>query len=135
MTITLAEAIETHGVDVHEHLDRDAIIPILTGLQVQGDVAFIPTRPSAKPGVPVPAEGVVLVRGENGGHTHRLLADGPVTWSEAAGAGVDLGVFTVPEGATAFVAHDEHGYTGHAPGAYIARRQVEQADQVRKVAD
>lgn len=136
MTITLAEAIDRHGADVHEHLDRDALIPVHTGLQVQGDVGFIPTRPSAKPGVPVGPRGVVVVRGESGGNTHLLFADGPVTWAPVEDRdSLDVGVITVPDDATAYVAHPEHGYLGLGPGAYIARRQREQADAIRRVAD
>jgi hypothetical protein len=46
-----------------------------------------------------------------------------------------VGVFTVTEGATAYLAHPEHGYMGIAPGTYTVRRQREQADEIRQVAD
>lgn len=131
----LMDAIETCGIDVDEHLDRDAVLPILTGLQVQGDVALIPTRPSAKPGTPVGRDGVAVVRGENGGNTHLLLAEGLVTWAPVDDPGQDLGVVTVDDGATGFMAHPEHGYVGFGPGAYTIRRQREQADEIRLVAD
>ena len=135
MTITLAEAITRMGVDVHDHLDRDDPVPVLAGLQIQGDVAIVPTRPSEKPGTLVPPEGVPVVRGENGGHTHLLLADGKVYWAPTEGRSQDLGVITVPEGTTAFLAHPEHGYLGLASNTYICRRQREQADEIRLVAD
>lgn len=138
-TLTLGQAITRHGVDVHEHLDRDALIPVLTGRQRQGDVYFKPTRPSAKPGQPLPVDGVALVRGENGGHTHQLVSFDAVTWAPIVGGGTaaspDLGVITVPDGASAFIAHPEHGYLGIGPGAYLVRRQVQQSDVVRVVAD
>ena len=41
----------------------------------------------------------------------------------------------VPDGATAYVAHPEHGYMGVGPGVYEVRRQREMADVIRVVAD
>lgn len=135
-TLTLQQAIDRHGVQVDDHLDRDALIPVHAGLQVQGDVIFVPTRPSAKPGRPVTRDGIALVRGENGGNTHLLLADGPVTWAPIDAAdSLDVGVIDVPNNATGYVAHPEHGYLALGSGTYIARRQREQADQIRRVAD
>jgi len=126
----------TGRVEIPEHLETDAEIPVLTGLQVQGDLAIIPTRPSAKPGVAVPAEGVPVVRGENGGHTHLLVGEG-VLWAPVEGrdAGQTLGVATVPAGFTGFLLHPEHGANAFGPGAYTIRRQREQADEIRLVAD
>ena len=140
MTVTLQEAIDLHGVDVHDHLDRSDPIPVLSAVQMQGDVAVIPRRPgqSARPAVQVPAEGVPVVRGENGGNTHLLLADGNVTWVENTGRDardLTLGTVTVADDATAFIAHPEHGYVGIAPGCYEIRRQREQADEIRLVQD
>lgn len=37
--------------------------------------------------------------------------------------------------AIAYVLHPEHGAMGHAPGTYLVRRQTEQADDERLVAD
>ena len=119
-------------------IDLDAAdIPIITDLpQAQGDVMFIPTRPSAKPGQPVPPEGVPVVRGENGGNTHLLLAAGPgVTWAPISGSLLDLGVITVPAGAVAYMQHPEHAGLALGIGAWICRRQREQADEIRRVAD
>jgi hypothetical protein len=136
---TLATLIDEHGVDVHEHLDRDELVPILTGLQFQGDVAVVPTdRPDPRGDVvAVPAAGIPVVRGENGGNTHLLLAGGPCTWNpvDRSGNGLDLGVLGVPAESTAWLAHPEHGYLGIGPGRYVIRRQREQADEVRLVAD
>lgn len=145
-TQTLADLIDTHGVDVHAHLDRGELVPVLTGLQLQGDVAVIPVGPDVAPsggGFPerVPVTGVPVVRGENGGNTH-LLLDGrvggdPVMWDPSSGgpSGLDLGVLTVPAGAVAYLAHPEHAYSGIGPGRYVVRRQREQADEIRLVAD
>lgn len=142
---TLADLIDRHGVDVLEHLDRDASVPVHSGVQLQGDVAVIPAallrgRPDISRAKPVPAAGVPVVRGENGGNTHLLIADGPgITWSPAPErrdpTALDLGVLTIPAGSTAYLAHPEHAYTGIAPGQYVIHRQREQAEQVRLVAD
>lgn len=139
---TLAALIDQHKVDVHDHLDRDDIVPVITGLQIQGDVAVIPTdradRTDRVRPVTVPAAGIPVVRGENGGNTHLLLASGDaVTWLpvDRSGTGLDLGVIGVPADATAYLAHPEHGYLGIGPGRYVIRRQREQADVIRMVAD
>jgi hypothetical protein len=66
------------------------------------------------------------VRGEFGGHTHTLLAEGAVAFDAATGEeGLDIGVLTVAAGATAFLAHPEHAYSGIGPGTYVLRRQRE----------
>lgn len=138
-TLTLADAETAFGVHVDEHHDRQAGIPVLTGLQAQGDVIVLPAlRPAAT--IPVPQQGIAVVRGENGGHTHLLLAAGTVTWDPSSTAGIDpsdldLGTLTVAEGATAYLAHPEHAYSGIGAGTYVLRRQREQADVTRFVAD
>lgn len=134
---TLATLIDTHGVDVDAHLDRADIVPVHTGLQFQGDVAVVPVEHFPRGTVatqPVSAGGVAVVRGENGGNTHLLLAAGQVTWADQS-AGLRLGVLHVTHGATAYLAHPEHGYLGVGPGTYEVRRQREQADEIRMVAD
>jgi len=138
---TLADVIGRHGVDVLDHLDRQLEVPVLTGLQAQGDIIVVP---GYKAGIgthvasnPVPAGGVAVVRGENGGNTHTLLADGAVSWDvvDRPANGLDLGILTVADGATAFLAHPEHGYAGVGTGTYVIRRQREQADEIRLVQD
>lgn len=142
----LAEAITQFGVDVDEHHQRDLEIPVINGLQAQGDIIVMPVTfgqhaADDDHGHMVPAEGVVVVKGENGGHTHLLLASGNVAWypNERAGISTDdlaMGIVVVAEGATAFLAHPEHAYSGIAPGAYEIRRQREAAaDATRFVAD
>lgn len=136
-TTTLAQAIDRFDVDVHEHLDRDEPIPVLAGVQRQGDVLILPA-PDAKPATtPVGAGGYPVVRGEAGGNTHLLLAAGDVFFDAKPASATDLmlGLLTVGEGAEAYLAHPEHGYVGIAPGNYEARRQREQADELRLVQD
>jgi len=133
--LTIAQAVARHGVDVLDHLDRTATIPVLTGLQMQGDLAIVPVESAAT--TPVPAVGVPVVRGENGGHTHTLLAEGDVRYDERQASATDLvlGRLTVGDGATAYLAHPEHAYSGIGPGCYEIRRQRELADELRLVAD
>lgn len=135
---TLSTLIDRHGVAVDDHLDLDALVPVNTGLQRQGDVIVMRT-PDTKPATtPVPAAGVPVVRGEAGGNTHTILADGPgvcCDTRQASTTDLTLAVLTVPDGATAYLAHPEHAYTGIGAGTYTLRRQREQADELRMVAD
>lgn len=128
----LLNELETRfNLTVDAHLDRELTIPVVTGLQRQGDVIVIPTD-NAGGGAPIPAEGVAVVRGENGGNTHLLLGDGE--WAPT-GTGLSLGVLTVPEDGVAVLAHPEHGFNRIGPGVYEIRRQREQADEIRMVQD
>ena len=139
MNTTVEQAIERFAVTVDEHLDRQATVPVVDFAR-QGDVIVIPSRIArdALPAMtPVPAHGVPVVRGENGGNTHLLLADGDVRFDARTASATDLtlGRLTVGEGSTAYLAHPEHGYVGIVPGTYTVRRQREQADELRMVAD
>ena len=133
---TLANLIDTHGVDVLDHLDRDMSIPILAGFQRQGDVIVIPD-PTAIAKKPVLKEGTAVVRGENGGNTHAIVGDGDVKVDVFAPSPRSLLVakVSVAEGSVAFLTHPEHGYMGLAAGNYLINRQREQADEIRIVAD
>lgn len=137
---TLSTLIDRHGVDVDEHLDRAITIPVLDGLQAQGDIIVVPADIAGvdSPALtPVPRAGVPVVRGENGGNTHLLLAEGDVTFDGHTPDRQELllGTLTVGVGSVAHLAHPEHGYASIAPGTYVIRRQREQADEVRLVAD
>jgi len=159
---TLEALIDRHGITVDEHLDRQASIPIVHPAEVaahlraelglaadapvdvdgyaltrQGDVIVI-INSAARASTAVAAEGVPVVRGEAGGNTHAILADsGPVFCDprQATVRDLTLATLTVPEGSVAYLAHPEHGYTGIGPGTYTLRRQREQADELRIVAD
>lgn len=136
---TLAALIDTHGVDVDAHLDRQVTVPVSAGLQRQGDVIVIPAAIAGQVGnpakTPVGRAGVPVVRGESGGNTHLLLADGEVFFDPFEDGSLAIGVLTVGAGATAFLAHPEHGYAAIAPGRYVIRRQREQRDAIEIVAD
>lgn len=136
-TLTIDEAVTTFGVKVDDHHDLNALVPVLDGLQFQGDVAVIPTT-SRTAKTPLPKGGVPVVRGEAGGNTHLLLGTGDVRFDSLdTGLATDLtlGVLTVGAGSEAYLAHPEHAYSGIAPGSYEIRRQREQADAIRLVTD
>ena len=137
MTITLDQAIDRFGVDVLDHLDRNVTIPTIDDIGRQGDVLILAKPRGKHAKTPIPAAGYPAVRGESGGNTHLLLADGPAFFDPqpASPTNLDLGVLTVPDGTSAYLAHPEHAYLGIAPGNYTLRRQREQADELRMVAD
>ncbi len=136
MTTTYGDVLGRHAIEIPAHLAAQAEVPVLTGAQRQGDIIALPTRPGADAGTPVPAEGVAVVRGEAGGNTHLLVADGAVTWRATSGDDrLELGTVTVPPGGVAWLLHPEHGAQGLGPGCYRIRRQREQADEIRMVAD
>lgn len=120
---------------VLDHLD-DAEVPVLSGPQRQGDVMVVPTQAREVDGLgAVPREGIAVVRGENGGNTHLLVAEGDVTFAPAKIRGQSLGTLVVGEKSVAYLTHPEHGFMGMAPGSYIIKRQREQAETLRLVAD
>lgn len=142
---TLAEITAAHGFEVLEHLEAEAQVPVLDGLQAQGDLFIIPgtawSQTIAPPDgwraglKPVPDHGVAVIEAVGGGHEHRLFAGTPGTawWTPVTGMPQDIGVLECT--APAYVLHPEHGATGLAPGTYLFRRQREQADEERLVAD
>jgi len=136
-TATLGQLIEKHGFDVLDHLDRDLEIPVHAGLQAQGDLFIIPADPNRRigHGTAVPLDGIAVIEAVNGGHEHRLFAGQPGTafFTPAGAGGQDIGLLECTE--PAYIAHPGHAYAGIAPGSYTLRRQREQADQERFVAD
>jgi hypothetical protein len=101
-------------------------------MQRQGDVVVVPCA-TATAQTPVPTAGVAVIRGVEGAHTHALVASGDVRCDLTGAVGTDLCIATliVAEGAVAYLAHPEHGYSGIAPGAYEIRRQREMTDPIR----
>lgn len=137
--LTLAQVLEAHDQQVLDHLDTQVTVPVLTALQAQGDVIVVPAAVamSRKAKTVLPAAGVPVVRGENGGNTHTLVADGPALFDQKTPTVTDLalGVLTVLDGSTAYLIHPEHGATGIGPGTYEIRRQRQQLEETRLVAD
>ena len=134
-TLTVGEAITRFGVQVDDHLSREATIPVLTGPQAQGDTLILPAPDQAPATTPIPAVGVAVVKGEVGGNTHLLLPGGFFDAATITEGSLVLGTLTVPVGATVYQAHPEHGYAGIGAGTYTISRQREQADEIRMVQD
>jgi hypothetical protein len=124
-------------IEIPAHLQADAEVPVISGFQRQGDVAVIPMRPGKVAGLlPIPAEGIAVVRGESGGNTHLLVAEGPCFFApNTQRTGADQGTLEVQEGGTAFLTHPEHGAQGIGAGQYTIRRQLEQAEEIKLVQD
>lgn len=133
MQTTLADLSTRSEVKPYEHLDLDEIVPVLDTPQPQGDVMFLPCGPARTDlGNPVTAAGITLVAGQ---HSHVLIADADTTrWVAGAGPSrLSVGVIHTTE--PCWIIHPEHGGLGLAPGAWEVRRQREQADEERLVAD
>lgn len=137
---TITEMTRTTGVTVETGHDLDFEIPVLTGIQRQGDVIIVPVKATRgdTAQMPVSASGCAVVRGESGGNTHAIYADGPGVLCDTFPASVGslkVAVLTVPDGSVAYLGHPEHGFSGIGPGTYEVRRQREMADELRLVAD
>jgi hypothetical protein len=132
---TLEQLMTKHDVEVPEHLIADAEVPVCRGMSRQGDVAVIPMRKGkVEKLASIPPEGIAVVRGENGGNTHLLVADGAVLFAPR-NSGADLGTLVVPERATAYLLHPEHGAQAIGEGMYTIRRQREQQKEIALVQD
>lgn len=135
-TSTITALSDLTGVAVETGWEPDFEVPVLTGFQRQGDVLVAPSKGTAE--TVVPESGCPVVRGESGGNTHAIFADGPGVLCDVRTATTgDLRVATlsVPAGSAAYLSHPEHGFLGIGPGTYEIRRQREQAEELRMVAD
>ena len=118
----------------------DAEVPVIAGKpQHQGDLFIVPMRKGNVEGLEkVPTEGVAVIRGEAGGNTHLLLAEGDVQFARAPQTrtgGVLLGTMLVGEGGIAVLHHIEHGYNLVGPGMYSLRGKRTQMSEVTRVTD
>ena len=118
-------------------------VPVQTGLAAQGDLIFIPwdeeTAPAERAAAiantrPLTTGRVTVVHG-NGGNCHDLIASPGVAWYKYPGDRQTVGVINVDSSSTALLDHPEHGAVILGTGAWIVRRQREQADQINMVAD
>ena len=145
MTVTLGSLSQQTGRTVLDHLERSVSIPVVDGLQAQGDLIVIPYSVIASsmgfwPETDwreVPPEGIELLRGAAGGNPHTLVAE-PATcrWTARVtdSDGLAIGVFDAS--AVVYLLHPEHGATGCTPGTYVVRRQREREGlRARLVAD
>jgi hypothetical protein len=132
---TYEEMLSLHNVQIPPHLLDQVDVPVLTGLQRQGDIICRPI-PGAGGVQMVPvAAGVQVIHGEATGNTHWLNGDAGVAWARVD-RGQVIGIVSVPEGATAYLTHtEEHGCNGIGAGVYELRRKREMADEIRQVAD
>jgi hypothetical protein len=144
MTMTLAELTRQTGLAVLDHLDRTLGIPVVDGLQAQGDLIIAPLamvessiQIHAGTWANVPAAGIELLRGEAGGNPHTLVADrGTCRWTAWVGDPERLTIGVFEATAPVYLLHAEHGATGVAPGTYAVRRQRErEGRRARLVAD
>jgi hypothetical protein len=131
---TLSDLTRRTGLDVLDHLEKEAAVPVVDGLQAQGDLIVIPFAMVADavrpPGParwrPVPAAGVELLRGAAGGNAHTLVADpGTCEWTTAVDDRQALALCAFRATAVVYLLHPEHGGSGVAPGTYVVRRQRE----------
>ncbi len=137
--VTLGELTERTGLDVLEHLAREMAVPVVDGMQAQGDLLLVPLgmlrhvrlgqswspQPTWQE---VPPGGIELLRSTAGGNPHTLVADPQQcrwTFNVTDPTGLALGALEAT--AVAYLIHPEHGATGIAPGCYVVRRQRERA--------
>ncbi|WP_188188836.1 hypothetical protein [Nonomuraea sp. SYSU D8015] len=113
-------------------LDQSLSIPVLDGLQAQGDLIVIPYAVVASSvkrwsdWVPVPPQGVELLRGGAGGNAHTLVAEpGTCLWTNRVTDFDMLAIGMFRASAVVYLLHPEHGASGCAPGTYVVRRQRE----------
>ncbi|MCR6489854.1 hypothetical protein M8542_44290 [Amycolatopsis sp. OK19-0408] len=134
----LAELLDRTGLDVLDHLDRQVTVPVIDGLQAQGDLLVLPLALVAPSHTrrdfwELPAEGRELVRGEAGNNPHTLVADrGTCRLTTWVGDPERLAIAAFENTAPAYLIHPEHGATGIAPGAWCVRRQRELGAGFRK---
>lgn len=138
MSTTYAEALERQGVTIPPHLIADAEVPVLTGVQGQGDLLIVPSLTRVPDLQLVPDEGIQVVFGEATGNSHYLQRgfDSPGVMFARVNTGQCLIVVSVPVGQTAELIHtDEHGVNAMGPGLYAIHEKREQADEIRRVTD
>lgn len=140
MIMTLSDLTRQSGVQVLDHLEQEVAVPVISGLQAQGDLIVIPhdlvrdavVLPPEYQWRDVPPEGVDILRSAAGGNSHCLVAEpGTCRWITHIrdGSGLSLGAITTVR--PAYLIHTEHGGTGLAPGTYVVRRQQEGTGDVR----
>lgn len=135
MTLTLGDLTARTGLDVLGHLEQEMTIPVLDGLQAQGDLLVIPLY--MLPGVyawrrggwrQVPSTGIDVIRAAAGGNPHTLVADpGACRWTTEIRDETGLALGLLEAEGIAYLIHPEHGGSGIAPGSYVIRRQREKS--------
>lgn len=132
---TLEALSKKFGTGSIDHLIEETEIPVLQSAQRQGDVSWWPTKKGEVAGlIEVGPQGYPVVRGEAGGNTHLLLAEGPVFFAPA-NDDLRLGTLVVPKGSVAHMQHPEHGFNSIGEGQYTMKGQRTQMEVQRRVAD
>lgn len=121
-------------------VDASLSVPVIDGLQAQGDLIVVPlsvlspsvvVQPHAR-WTDVPPGGVELLRGVAGGNTHSLVAEpGTCRLTPHVHDPVFLSICVFETSAVAYLMHAEHGASGCAPGTYVVRRQREHGEYAR----
>ncbi|MFN8081888.1 MAG: hypothetical protein U0Q19_20190 [Kineosporiaceae bacterium] len=155
MTFTYEQALGLIGAVVPNHLIAEVSVPILTGVQAQGDLLVIPVEGGEQADVepaawrPVPPQGVQLIWSEATGNTHWLHQDQgcagvrwappePPVWADEDDPDLRLAYVSVPPGQAALLIHtEEHGANGIGPGSYVIhrKREADPASVQRLLAD
>ena len=139
-TMTLSDLTALSGLEVFDYLDTEMSIPIVDGLQAQGDLIVTPAEilpmvtsyPNART-ESVPQAGFELLRSAAGGNPHSLVSEaGNCTWMAGVidPRGLALGILDTQ--VVAYLIHPEHGATGVAPGRYVIGRQQEFDTTIRR---
>ncbi|QRY63575.1 hypothetical protein JVX90_04950 [Gordonia sp. PDNC005] len=139
---TLAHLAVRAGIDVLDHLDKQVHVPVISGIQAQGDLIVIPAdlvpevRTFADRPFEVRGAGIELLRSESGGNPHVLVSDvGLCRWNPQVRDSFRLALGLLETTVTAYLIHPEHGATGMAPGRYVIRRQRDRSGRNGYVVD
>ncbi len=148
---TLTDLIATTDWDrgFDPHLDADTPIPIIDETmlraagqsgQAQGDVYVLiagpGVTPHTEPGDTFDRFDVIEGQDQRNPHSlYRLDGNATLRPGPATGYEFDVATLHIEPGGVCFLLHPEHGGNGIGPGTYVLRRQREQADTIRAVAD
>ncbi|PHV68473.1 hypothetical protein [Williamsia muralis] len=139
-TMTLSDLTALSGLEVFDYLDTEMSIPVVDGLQAQGDLLVTPADilPMVTPysnahPEQVSRAGIELLRSAAGGNPHSLVSEaGHCMWMGWVidPRGLALGILDTQ--VVAYLIHPEHGATGIAPGRYVIGRQQEFDTTIRR---
>lgn len=132
--MTLSALTTLTGLEVLDYLDQEVSVPVVDGIQAQGDLLVVPHRllkdavstTTWTRTIDVPLSGIELLRSAAGGNPHSLVADeGWSRWSTGVSDTRRLALGILDTSVVAYLIHPEHGATGIAPGRYVIGRQRE----------
>ncbi|PYE19519.1 hypothetical protein DFR67_103432 [Williamsia limnetica] len=144
-TMTLSDLTAYTGLDVFDYLDKEVSIPVVDGLQAQGDLIVVPADllpmvAAFADAIPkqVPRSGVELLRSAAGGNPHSLVAEeGRCTWTSKLYDPRRLALGIVDTEVVAYLIHPEQR---HRLGTWTLRdrsaarvRHEHPADQITRI--